>query len=270
MTRMRKRATNRHAIRTWLRTSHRSAQMLGGCSYAVSLLLVILITVSAWSLWPTVAKLIKTWQGNDDYSAGQLVPLVAGILVWHDRHSLYRCLRVPCWWAGTGVLVAGEIVRIAGHVSIVRPSVEQYGSVITLSGLILLVMGWQVFRQVVWILAFLLLMIPLPGMLHNLISGPLQIVATTGSVVLLEAMGIDVSQQGNIVMLGEDTPMAVAEACSGLRMLMAFVIVAAFIAYMVRRPRWQKAVLLVVEHSRGGGLQYRADLRDRRAHAARQ
>ena len=38
--------------------------------------------------------------------------------------------------------------------------------------------------------------------------------------------------------------MAVAEACSGLRMLTAFIIVAAFMAYMVKRPRWQKVFLL--------------------------
>jgi exosortase len=68
--------------------------------------------------------------------------------------------------------------------------------------------------------------------------------ATTGSVFLLEAFGTRVSQQGNVVMLNENTPMAVAEACSGLRMLTAFVIVAAFIAYMVKRSRQQKAVLL--------------------------
>ncbi len=53
------------------------------------------------------------------------------------------------------------------------------------------------------------------------------------------------SQEGNVVVLGGGTPLAVAEACSGLRMLMAFIIVAAFIAYMVRRPRWMKGVLLV-------------------------
>jgi len=88
-------------------------------------------------------------------------------------------------------------------------------------------------------------MVPLPGVVTNSIGGPLQRVATTGSVVLLEAVGVEVSQQGNVVMLGESTPMAVAEACSGLRMLMAFIIVAAFIAYIVKRPRWQKAILLV-------------------------
>ena len=45
--------------------------------------------------------------------------------------------------------------------------------------------------------------------------------------------------------MNEKIPMAVAEACSGLRMLMAFIIVTAFIAYMVKRSRRQKAVLLL-------------------------
>ena len=40
-------------------------------------------------------------------------------------------------------------------------------------------------------------------------------------------------------------PLNVAEACSGLRMLTAFVIVAAVLAYVVNRPRWQKLVLII-------------------------
>jgi exosortase len=54
-----------------------------------------------------------------------------------------------------------------------------------------------------------------------------------------------VSQQGNIVTLNGQTTIAVEEACSGLRMLTAFIIVAAFIAYMVKRSRFQKVVLLL-------------------------
>jgi len=114
-----------------------------------------------------------------------------------------------------------------------------------MAGIVLMVAGWQVFRCVSWILLFLVLMVPLPGRVHNLISGPLQRMATTGSVFLLEAFGVRISHQGNVVMLNGSTPLAVAEACSGLRMLTAFVIVAAFIAYMVNRSRQQKAVLLV-------------------------
>lgn len=125
-----------------------------------------------------------------------------------------------------------------------RFSAERYSIVLTLGALVLMVAGWRVLRRVAWVLLFLFLMFPLPGRIHNMVSDPLQRLATTGSVFLLEAFGVPVTQQGNIVMLNDSIPMAVAEACSGLRMLTAFIIVAAFIAYMVKRPRWQKAVLL--------------------------
>jgi exosortase len=124
-------------------------------------------------------------------------------------------------------------------------SAERYSLVLTIAGLVLMVAGRQVFRRVLWILLILLLMVPLPGRVHNMISGPLQNMATTGAVFLMEAFGLRVSQQGNVMMLNQDTPLGVAEACSGLRMLTAFIIVAAFIAYMVKRSRLQKAVLLV-------------------------
>ncbi len=204
--------------------------------------LLMLLGVTAWSYWSVVTRIPHGWR-SDDYSAGQLVPFVAVFFAWRDRRGFKKCASAPCWWGGIVLVALAEAVRTYGFV-FVRPSLEQYSVVLTLSGLILLVAGWQVFRRAIWILLFLFLMFPLPGVVHNTIAGPLQRLATTGSVVLLEAAGASVSQQGNIVMLAENTPMAVAEACSGLRMLTAFIIVAAFIAYMVKRPRWQKGVLL--------------------------
>jgi len=204
--------------------------------------LLMPVGVMAWSYWPIVTSIPHGWR-SDDYSAGQLVPLVAVFFAWRDRREFKKCSLVPCWWGGIALLLVAEAARTYGFM-FVRPSLEQYSAVVTIAGLVLLVAGWQVFRRVVWILLFLFLMFPLPGVVHNAIAGPLQRLATTGSVVLLEAVGASVQQQGNVVLLSENTPMAVAEACSGLRMLTAFIIVAAFIAYMVKRPRWQKAVLL--------------------------
>ena len=202
-----------------------------------------LLAVTVLSYWSTIAYLFKEWQGNDDYSAGQLVPLIALFLVWRERKTLRRCLLKPCWW-GIALLILAQTARIFGLLFMYE-SAERYSLVLTTAGLVLMVAGWQVFRSVFWILLFLFLMVPFPGRVHNLISGPLQKMSTTGSVFLLEAFGVRVSQQGNVVMLNEKIPMAVTEACSGLRMLIAFVIVAAFIAYMVKRSRRQKAVLLL-------------------------
>ncbi len=210
----------------------------------LALSILVLVGILVWSYGRILASLFRGWQSNSDYSAGQLVPLVAVLLVWRERATLRQCPVRPCWWAGTALVLLALASRTYGLIFMFE-SLERYTLVLTVAGLVLMVAGWQVFRRVVWILLFLFLMFPLPGRVHNMIGGPLQRLATTGSVVLLEAVGTSVTQQGNVVMLGESTPMAVAEACSGLRMLTAFIMVAAFVAYMVKRPRWQKGVLLV-------------------------
>jgi len=202
-----------------------------------------LVLLTVWSYWWTITDLFKEWQNNDDYSAGQLVPLIALYLIWRERKTLGKCLLKPCW-LGIGVLILAQAARTHGLLFMFE-SGERYSLVLTIAGLVLMVAGWQVFRSISWILLFLFLMVPFPGRVHNMISGPLQKMATEGAVFLLEAFGARVSRQGNVLTLNENTPMAVVEACSGLRMLTAFIIVAAFMAYMVNRSRRQKAVLLL-------------------------
>jgi exosortase len=123
-------------------------------------------------------------------------------------------------------------------------SLERYSLILTISGLVLLMAGWQVFKQVFWILIFLFLMVPLPGRVHNAISSPMQSMATNGAVMMLELMGIIVNQEGNVMVLNDNVRMAVAEACSGLRMLTAFIVVSAVFAYVIDRPVWQKVIVL--------------------------
>lgn len=204
---------------------------------------LVLVAITLWSYWPVIADLVGAWQTNDDYSAGQLVPLVVAFLVWRERNRLKQCTLTPCWGAGIALLILAQTSRICGFLSF-RSSPERYALLLSIAGLLLMVAGRQVFRRLLWVLLFLFLMVPLPGRVDNLISVPLRRMATTGAVFVLEAFGIRVSQQGNVVVLNGNMPLAVVEACSGLRMLTAFVIVAAFIAYMVKRAKWQKAVLL--------------------------
>jgi len=217
------------------------------CHNSCVLLLAVIVplAIMVWSYLPVMVGLFNAWQNNEDYSAGQLVPLIALFLLWRERKVLKDCSLVPCWTGGLSLLLLAETVRTYGLMSHAHPSIERYALVLSITGLVLLVTGWRVLRKVSWILLFLLLMVPLPLQIHNRISGPLQTIATTGSVFLLEAFGVHVSRQGNVILLNESIPMAVAEACSGLRMLTAFVIVAAFMAYMVKRSRFKKAFLLL-------------------------
>ncbi len=231
------------------RIRHKHALQISGTHQMQDNLLILIsvalamLAVTVLSYWSISANIFREWQRSDDYSAGQLVPLIALFLVWHERKTLRKCMLRPCWW-GIALLILAQGARFYGLLFMYESGVR-YSMVLTLAGLVLMVAGWQVFRSVSWILLFLFLMFPLPGRIHNLINPPLQKMSTTGSVFLLEAFGVRVRQEGNVVILNEKIPMAVAEACSGLRMLIAFVIVAAFIAYMVKRSRRQKVVLLL-------------------------
>jgi len=145
-------------------------------------------------LLATIVLMVRNWQGNDDYSAGQLV-----------RWSLCSCFGVtggvsgsslaPCWWVGMPLLHTDADgadlwlpLRSFVHRA-VRASAYS-------ASLVIMVAGWQVFRRILWIMLFMLLMVPLPRSIHNMISSPLQGLATTGSVALLEAFGVQVNQQG--------------------------------------------------------------------------
>lgn len=206
------------------------------------LIIFALAAVVIWAYWPVILDLIDEWQENDDYSAGQLVPITALFLVWRDRKKFKESVITP-FWPGIILLFLAQAARTYGLLYMFE-SGERYSLVLMIAGLVLTVAGVDIFRKAFWIILFLFLMVPFPGKIHNLISGPLQRLATSGSVFLLEAFGANVSQQGNVVSLNGETTMAVAEACSGLRMLTAFIIVSAFIAYMIKRSRFQKAFVL--------------------------
>lgn len=196
-----------------------------------------------WSYWPTLAGLWRQWQINPDYSGGQVVPLIAAYVVWSKRAVLRALPLTPCWW-GLAVLLAAQAMRLGG-VFLSYGSAEQYSLVVTVVGVVLLILGYSAARRLMWVFALLLLMIPLPRRVHGAVALPLQDFATTSAVFGLELLGYLVARDGNVLRLSDRSSVAVAEACSGLRMLTAFLIVGAALAFVVRRPTWQKAVLVI-------------------------
>ncbi|MCG3129048.1 MAG: hypothetical protein CHACPFDD_03957 [Phycisphaerae bacterium] len=196
-----------------------------------------------WSYWPTVRGLIREWQRNPEYSVGQLVPLAAAYVVWRRRGALAGC-RVTPFWGGLGLILAGEALRAFGLLY-VYDSIERFSLVVTAAGALLLALGREVFWACRWVIAFLLLMVPLPATIHNLISAPLQEASTAGAVFALEMLGATVDQDGFTLTLNDRTQVGVVEACSGLRMLTAFVVVASTLALLVERPRWKLATLVI-------------------------
>ena len=165
------------------------------------------------------------WQWWDDpnYAHGFLVPLFSGFLVWQRRTQL-AALPAKGSWIGLPVLLAGVVALILGQVGaelfLMRSSL-----IVILAGLVLFHLGRDSFRMLAFPLFFLFFMVPLPATLFYAIAFPLQSLAARNAAWMLDALGVPVLLDGNVIHLTKQS-LGVAEACSGIRSLISLLSVA--------------------------------------------
>ena len=90
---------------------------------------------------------------------------------------------------------------------------------------------------------FLFFMVPLPQSLVNLVAFPLQLIAADFAVETLHLLHIPALREGNIIHLA-DTQLFVAEACAGLRSLMALGALAVVFAYFFRKNPIERVIIV--------------------------
>lgn len=203
---------------------------------------LVLSIVFIWSNWVLLKDLWRIWQRSDEYSSGLLVPFLALYVIWSRREQLASCPIRPTIW-GLLLVMAAQAIKFFG-LFFMYISLERFSIVVSISGLVLMLFGWRIFHKVMMILGFLCLMLPLPVSIHNALILPLQSWSTASAVFCLEVMGYDVLRQGNIIDIN-GTTVAVAEACNGLRMIMAFFVIGGFIVLLTQRTRWVKILVFI-------------------------
>jgi exosortase len=108
--------------------------------------------------------------------------------------------------------------------------------VFLIAGLVIFFEGWARLRVVLFPLLFLLLMVPIPAIVFSQITFPLQILASKLAASTLPLCGVPVLREGNIINLPA-MPLEVAQACSGIRSLMALLTLAIVYGYFLEsRP----------------------------------
>jgi exosortase len=115
--------------------------------------------------------------------------------------------------------------------------------VLTLIGLQLLLLGREVFRILMFPMLFLFFMVPLPQSFVNVVAFPLQLIAADFAVETLHLLHIPALREGNIIHLA-DTQLFVAEACAGLRSLMALGTLAVVFAYFFRKNPIERVIIV--------------------------
>jgi len=205
---------------------------------AVGLLLIAFL----WSYWPNLVDLWNIWQQSDEYSSGLLVPFLAVYILWEKRHVIGRYRLKPSIW-GLFAFLGAQAFRFFG-LFFMYGSAERLSIVLSIAALVLMLSGWKIFRKAFSILVFLGLMLPLPRSVHYAVMIPLQSWATSSAVFCLEILGYNVIREGNIIHLN-GTTVAIAEACNGLRMIMAFFVIGGLVVLLIRRTWWEKLIVLL-------------------------
>jgi len=110
--------------------------------------------------------------------------------------------------------------------------------------MIIFLSGWQMLRAVLFPLAFLVLMVPIPSIVLNEITFPLQILASKLSASLLPLLGVPVLREGNVINLPA-MPLEVADACSGIHSLLSLTCLAVMYGYLLEKRVGIRVILAI-------------------------
>jgi exosortase len=157
-----------------------------------------------------------------------LVPVVAAWMFWVRRVRLRYCAPRG-QMVGPPLVALGWIFSVLGYNNGMQ-SVWHAGAVLVLVGCILSVLGKHVFFRFLPAFAVLVFLVPVPGEIRQRIAVPLQTATAGAAQAVFEILGIPVERSGNLLSInGEDV--TVAEACNGMRMVFALVLVSYAFAY---------------------------------------
>jgi exosortase len=203
--------------------------------------------VSLILLWlalfaPIYPEMIQEWKGHSDNSHGFIVPFVAGYFAWARIKQLDSVNINGSWWGCIVLFLALAVYVLSYAGGLAFPA--RVAMVFALFGLVWCMLGGETIRIMAFPILFLLFMIPVPYSLLNLVSGPLQLIATIISADLIETCSIPVFREGNMLYF-VGTQLEVAEACSGIRSIMSLTMLAVVFASLSHAGWKSKAVLIL-------------------------
>jgi exosortase len=186
-----------------------------------------------------------------DWGHTLVVPAVVGYFVWLRREELKAAPMRPCWWGLLPIVlgVGWYSLCVFGPRPLFHHNLMGAGVYLTLFGIVLLLLGTAAMRWLWFPLAYLAAFSQtISEVLLNRVTFQLQDLAAAGAYLLLAVLGLEVDRTGNTLTVwseGVPHPLNVAEACSGMRMLIAFLALGTYFAYVNLSITWQRIALVL-------------------------
>lgn len=191
-----------------------------------------LLALIGWLYGHILARLVIQWWSDPNFSHGFFVPLFALFVVWQDRNRLGLLPAEPSNW-GLPIILFSLSTLVIGVFG-AELFLSRISLILLASGLIVFLRGWRSFHVLLFPLLFLILMVPIPSIVFNQVTLPLQLLASKLSAWLLPFLGVPVLREGNIINLPA-MPLEVADACSGIRSLLSLTTLAIMYGYLMEK-----------------------------------
>ncbi|MHC4153674.1 MAG: exosortase/archaeosortase family protein [Planctomycetota bacterium] len=196
-----------------------------------------------------IYSIVQRWLTDGNWSHGFLIPLFSVYFI-NQHKSEILSLRPKPNYLGLFLLICGLVFYPLNIVYFGYGYFRPIGMIATLGAVVLFLGGWALVKYMWLPVAFLAFAVPLPARYYVSVTMPMRhLAAKVGAFLLSLVSGLEATASGvviDVVYQGQrlEPPLNVAEACSGMRLLMAFLALGVAMAYLHYRPLWQRLVLL--------------------------
>ncbi len=198
-----------------------------------------------------VGTLVHRWRSDQSWSHGFLIPFFSLYLLNLHKKEILNLTAKPNY-LGLVFLILAILFYVLNVVQFRRGYLRPITLIASIGAIVLFLGGWRLVKYSWFPIGFLVFAVPLPDRLYRSLTIPMrQWAATVASALLNLVNDLQATAQGvviDVVYQGQklEPPLDVAEACSGMRLLMAFLALGVAMAYLHYRPVWQRIVLLLM------------------------
>ena len=199
----------------------------------------LIVAAAIAVLFATVlAKLGRDLWNDENYSHGLLMPFVIGYICWRERDRIVAMIGEPAKIIGLAIIVFGIVMLLGGTIG-AELFTQRIALVVTITGAAVYLFGRQCTTLLPLPIALLLLAIPVPQIIFNRISFPLQLWASQIAVGVIRFVEVPTLRKGNVIDIlpkgsTQTISLEVVEACSGIRSLMTLVTLSLILGYFTR------------------------------------
>jgi exosortase len=195
-----------------------------------------------------IYSIISKWS-DPSWSHGILIPFFSLYFINQNKTEILNLNAKPNY-LGLFFLILGIIFYPFNIVHLQYGYFCPIGMIATLGAVVLFLGGWQLVRYTWLPIAYLIFAVPLPQRYYVSITMPMRKLAAAIAAILLNLVDqLQANARGviiDVIYKGQplEPPLDVAEACSGMRLLMAFLALGVAMAYLHYRSIWQRIILL--------------------------